>query len=395
MKKFILSTVLLCVFTAASTYAGTLKFGQGQRIQSHLLTVSSRAIPMVIDYNHDGMKDLIIGDENGYVWFYQNFGSDNSPEFLIGSKLQVSHIPIKVTSNAAPYVVNWDNEKDLDLIIGDSNGKLTLFRSLNDLPFSHGLPVLQPGVPISGITSHPNAAPCIYDWNDDNKKDLIIGDANGNIWAYLNSGTNESPMFNGGSKVLGIGSVALSVGKDAIPYVVDNWDGVGNKDLVVGNSEGEVYVFLSGTKTPTGTPTFTTGKKVQADNKDIDVGLNAAPFLTYWDNDDRIDLLVGEKDGSLNLFRNTGNKLPVFSISTKIAGEAKDLDAGQRVIPFAIDFNNDDTKDLIVGEDRGVKLYLNFGTNENPVFTDAYTFQENPGTPTDINVTNASPLKTR
>lgn len=385
MKKFILSTVLLCVFTATSTYAGTLKLGAGTKIQSHLLTVSSHAIPMVIDYNHDGMKDLIIGDENGYVWFYQNFGSDNSPVFDIGTEIKVSGIPIKVNSRAAPFIVQWDNEKDLDLIVGNSTGQLTLFRSSNDLPFSHSLPVLQQGVSIPGINSHPHAVPYVYDWNDDNKKDLIIGDANGNIWAYLNSGTNESPMFNGGSKVLGTGSVALSVGNDAIPRV-EQWDGVGNKDLVVGNSKGEVYVFLSGTKTPTGTPTFTTGKKVQADNKDIDVGLNAAPFLTYWDNDDRIDLLVGEKDGSLNLFRNISNKpLVFFSISTKIAGALTDLDAGSRVIPFVIDFNNDGKKDLVVGNSSGdVSLYLNSGTNQAPVFTNGYAFQVDAGIQTGI-----------
>ncbi len=397
MKRFILSTVLLSVFTATCTYAGTPKFGEGQRIQSHLLKVSSYAIPMVIDWNHDGAKDLIIGDEKGYVWFYQNFGSDNFPEFLMGTEIKVSNIPINVISHAAPYVVNWDNDKDLDLIVGNGNGQLTLFLSSNDLLFSPGsLPVLQPGVTITGINSHPHTAPFIYDWNDDGLKDLIIGDANGYIWVYLNKGNDSNPFFNEGYRVLGTGSVPLSVGNDAVPRVVQQWDGEGNKDLVVGNSEGEIYVFLSGTKTSNGTPTFTTDKKIQASNKNIDVGDNAAPFVIDWDKDERIDLVVGEKDGSLNLFKNTGNKPPELIISPKIAGEPSDLYAGGRIIPDVIDFDNDGKKDIIVGEQYGrVKLYLNTGTNQEPVFTDGYFFQEKIGTPTtikDLDVdNNASP----
>ncbi|MDI6735639.1 MAG: FG-GAP-like repeat-containing protein [bacterium] len=388
MKKFILSIGLLCIF-ASTVYAGTLEFAEGIRIKSHLLSVSSRAVPIVIDYNYDGLKDLIIGDKEGYIWFYENFGSDNSPTFGPGFKLEVSGESIKVNSNATPFVVNWDNTNDIDLIVGSGNGELTLFTSGAGAPTKH-LPLLRPGIPLTGITSHTNATPFVCDWNDDTKKDLIIGDAYGNIWVYLNSGTDENPVFNNnGSKVfLGTNSTNyLDVGNDAIPRVVEQWDGVGNKDLVVGNSEGEVYVFLSGTSTPNGTPTFTTGTKIQTNTQNIDVGDNATPFIVNWDNSGEIDLLVGEGDGSLNLYLNSSSKPPVFSISSKIAGEPKDLYAGSQVIPCIINWDNDakGLKDLIVGDEYGkVKLYLNSGNNTAPKFTDGYTFQVNAGTQTGI-----------
>ncbi len=391
MKKFILSIGLVCIFTPISISAGTLKFDEGTRTKSHLLNVSSRAVPMVIDYNYDGLKDLIIGDASGYVWFYENFGSDNFPEFGPGFKLGVSGDSIKLSSNAAPFVVNWDNTNDLDLIVGNGKGELTLFISEAGAPTKH-LPVLQPAVPLTGIASHPNATPFVYDWNDDTKKDLIIGDKYGNIWVYLNSGSDESPAFtNGGSRVLGTGSTPLWVKNDARPIVTD-WDGNGTKDLIVGNGEGEIYLFSSITP---GTPTFTTGTgtKIKANNQNIDIGDNAAPFIINWDNSGEIDLLVGERDGSLNLFLNSGNKPPEFSTSFKIAGAPQDLDAGSRIIPMVIDWNGDGKKDLIVGDINGyVKCYLNSGTDKDPVFTDAYTFQQNPGTPTDIIVNNASPF---
>jgi hypothetical protein len=40
------------------------------------------------------------------------------------------------------------------------------------------------------------ASPCVYDWNGDGLKDLILGEFNnGNIRLYLNSGTNQAPVF--------------------------------------------------------------------------------------------------------------------------------------------------------------------------------------------------------
>jgi len=390
VKRIILSIVLLCIFTATYVYPGTLKFGAGSKIKSHLLVVSSRAVPMVIDYDLNGTKDLIIGDENGYVWFYQNWGSDTAPKFTVrGVELKVGGVPIDVTYNAAPIVVDWNNDQVLDLLIGGSDGKISLFTGSY---FSPPTPPILPDLASAGtILTIPanNAVPCVYDWNDDNKKDLIIGDGNGDIWVYLNSGSDNSPLFTDSYKV----SLPISVGNDAVPRVV-HWDSKGNKDLIVGNAEGEIYVFLSGTETTKGTPTFTTGKKIQAGNNDIDVGANAAPFIIDWDNDGNIDLVVGELDGSLNLFRNTNKKPPKFSLPSKIPGEAKDLDAGRRIIPFIIDFNDDGKKDLIVGDRYGyIKFYQNEGTNDEPIFTAPYIFQQNPGTPTDIDVGyNASPF---
>lgn len=380
MKKVILLTILLYIFTGNFGYAGRLEFGSGQRIKSHLLKVSSYAIPTVIDYNRDRKKDLIVGDGEGYIWFYQNFGDDEFPIFSEGVKLPNNNTPIRVTSNAAPFIIDWDNDLELDLLVGDSNGIIRLFsgKDLTDVKTILTIP-------------SANAYPFVYDWDDDNKKDLIIGDANGNVWVYLNQGSQQAPIFNEGYKV-SVGTKTqsvLSVLENAIVQVIQ-WDGKGNKDLVIGNAEGEIYVFLSGTETTSGSPTFTTGKKLQAGNKDIDVGFNSAPFVVNWDNDGDMDLLVGEQDGSLNLFINSGGN---FSPPIKIAATPTDLDAGSRIIPYVIDFDNDGKKDLVVGDKNGsIKLYRNTGMDDAPVFTDAYTFQENPAIPRDIRLSNPSPF---
>ncbi|MEW6607593.1 MAG: VCBS repeat-containing protein [bacterium] len=383
MKRFISEIALLCIFTAGSTYAGNLNFSSGVRIQSYQLSVPQYAAPVVVNWcNHgDNRNDLLIGDGDGNVWQYINSGSVNSPAFAYGgSKIEGVNVE---KGRAIPCVIDWDGKYYLDLIVGDAAGKLTLFLS-NSMPAELSPPTFGEVIP-TGIEVRGNAAPYVCNWNDgeggDNLEDLIIGDANGNVWVYLNEGTQDEPQFSQGYLVLA-GTTTLSVGNDAVPQVVQ-WDGIGNKDLVVGNKAGEIYLFLS-TNT-SGTPTFSTEQKIQANNKDIDVGDNAAPFIVNWDNLGNIDLVIGEKDGSLNLYRNLSDKPPVFSIPSKIASVPTDLNAGSRVIPHVLNFNNDGAKDMVVGDGNGnVKLYLNSGNDNDPKFSDAYTFQVDAGTLTGI-----------
>lgn len=51
------------------------------------------------------------------------------------------------------------------------------------------------------------SVPCVVDWNADGKKDLLVGCFYyGNVYLYLNSGTNEAPVFTTGSKLMVSGS---------------------------------------------------------------------------------------------------------------------------------------------------------------------------------------------
>jgi hypothetical protein len=85
------------------------------------------------------------------------------------------------------------------------------------------LPVLQAAVQImSGaqpLTIGHTASPEIVDWNNDGKKDLILGTyltfpnpiEEGKVMLYLNQGTDEAPVFKEGRYLQAAGQV-ISVG---------------------------------------------------------------------------------------------------------------------------------------------------------------------------------------
>ena len=61
---------------------------------------------------------------------------------------------------------------------------------------------------IVGLTASPE----VTDFNNDGKKDLLVGTFNaGAVHLFLNKGTDSKPVFDGSSKILA-GEVALKVG---------------------------------------------------------------------------------------------------------------------------------------------------------------------------------------
>ena len=81
-----------------------------------------------------------------------------------------------------------------------------------DLPLLEYKGLLQDGGGV--LTVGMQAIPDVADWNNDGKKELVIGQyTGGNILVYLNTGTDANPAFNGSFKVLSNGTpISVSYG---------------------------------------------------------------------------------------------------------------------------------------------------------------------------------------
>ena len=88
-----------------------------------------RCSPEVYDLNRDGKKDLIAGESGGYVYFYENIGTNASPSFQgLGERLKLDDgTDLKVSSGAHIDLMDWDGNGSMDLLIGDYDAYLTLF----------------------------------------------------------------------------------------------------------------------------------------------------------------------------------------------------------------------------------------------------------------------------
>ncbi len=69
-----------------------------------------------------------------------------------------------------------------------------------------GIPELEPGVYVSSngkpLTVNYFTAPSMIDWNNDGRKDLLVGQfTSGNVWLFLNQGTDAQPVFGAGQLV--------------------------------------------------------------------------------------------------------------------------------------------------------------------------------------------------
>jgi hypothetical protein len=202
----------------------------------------------------------------------------------------------------------------------------------------------------------------VVDADNDGRKDLLVGEAEGAIRLYLNVNTDADPRFNGFVR-LQVGppgmKMDIDVGQRTTPDVVD-WNNDGRRDLVVGSKDGKIHLFINeGTDSAWD---FHTEQFIQEDGIDIIIPtLRASPEIVDFDGDGMKDLITGNTEGRVLFYPNIGSDAaPVFSGYTAIEADGVpiDLAGAMRSRPFIGDWNGDGVDDLLVGYGDGlIRLY--------------------------------------
>ncbi len=226
--------------------------------------------------------------------------------------------------------------------------------------FEDPIPLTTSGTNIN-LGSH--SAPRLVDWNADGRLDLLVGAGDGYIWLFMQATSSNSPSFQVGQKVQAAG-FPVRVGTSYTGACFADVNGDGRPDLVVAGSDNFVR-YLPNTGIPSA-PAFSNSFVIQGTN-----GALVLPTRVYgridiadWDGDGLSDLLTGDFDGTLKIYRNTGNSnAPVFGISPmsfKRAGVT--INEPYNVHPRAFDLNQDGVLDLAYGINWGYfKLLVNHG----------------------------------
>ncbi|MBL7921170.1 MAG: T9SS type A sorting domain-containing protein [Bacteroidia bacterium] len=156
------------------------------------ITNSAAASPQLFDIDKDGKLDLMIGTKNGRIAFYKNVGSSTVPSFNLITNFFGS-IDVKGDPNsygidgyASPYFFN--EGATTKILVGNVHGQLFYF----DVPNILSDPCILIDVDANNYNEGGQATVCFEDVNNDNKRDLFIGNGSGGLSYFSSMGPEVS-----------------------------------------------------------------------------------------------------------------------------------------------------------------------------------------------------------
>jgi len=277
------------------------------------IATNGDSTPIFVDWNSDGLTDLVVGERTatneGKIRVYLNHGTNAAPSFTTFTYAQTLTgdlvVPGASDMGVSLQYFDWNGDDEKDLVLGLADGRVQLWTNVNTRrnPF-FGLPeYVQVGAAgaKADIDVGTRASVDVVDWNNDGKFDLVAAGDDGTVRVYLNAGTADEADFQASFTVpLGAGTLVVPSGLASIDVVDLNGDR--RKDLVAGNRDGQLYVYLN--EGWDSAPSFRKAYALQADGLPID--LNGAartrPFVADYNNDGLLDLVVGAADGKVRVY---------------------------------------------------------------------------------------------
>jgi hypothetical protein len=192
----------------------------------------SNSVPALADIDRDGDMDLFVGEYEGNINFHRN---DKIFPIPCWSRVTENYFAIEADDYSSPWFADIDHDDDLDLYIGRKDGKLDFYENIgtSESAFWNLIPGSYDFIDVGGY-----ASPVLADIDDDADLDLLVGQTYGKIYFYRNDGTPELPLWTHLSENF----ESIDVGWYSVPTFGD-LDSDGDFDLLVGNNEGRISFY--------------------------------------------------------------------------------------------------------------------------------------------------------
>jgi hypothetical protein len=196
------------------------------------IDVGDRSIPVFVDIDADLDLDLFIGEKGGNINFYRNDGTKQNP---VWTQVTDNYYAIEAGDFSQPTFADIDADGDLDLFLGKSDGRIEFYRNEGS-PHSPSWILVSDNY--NGIDVDGYASPTFVDIDADSDLDLFIGQTYGKIFLYRNDGTPHNPFWT----LVSASWNSFDVGYYSVPTSAD-LDLDGDFDLLVGNGDGKIWLF--------------------------------------------------------------------------------------------------------------------------------------------------------
>lgn len=338
-----------------------------------------------VDVDADGTNELLVttneplaAKSQNNIWLYENTGTTAKPVLsYVGNNFFLYDETIDLGTRSSPTLVDIDQDGDEDLIVATNgdfdktkyfNDRLVWYknvgkaagRSVYQLADTNFL-MLSKDTPIMGMS------PVFADMNGDGKKDLILGEMNGNMLYYINNSSGTSFSFTLQTRNFG----NIDAGSYASPAVYD-MDKDGDLDLVVGTRNGFLRYYANNGSPVNpqfaSSPTIDSLGKVLVNHtytniygdKTTDVLGYATPVIYDLDGDNNPEIICGSLYGNVYVYTNvnltpgsTFTKLENLFVDYSDSTYAKPITFGNQSRPCIGLFDEDSKPDMLVGNIRG------------------------------------------
>jgi len=243
------------------------------------INAGSNSAPAIIDIDRDGLKDLVIGNADGYLLHFEQ-DSVNSGTFV---RNYSSLDSTQTSTYTKPCFTDIDGDNLTDMLVGKSGGWIARYEQ-NSYYSDEFVEISQH---LSGLDPGNNVSPTVADIDANGLLDLLVGKANGQIMHYEQAGINSSTFI-----LISNEFNSIDIGDYSVPTLTDiDCDGL--FDLVIGKEEG--YIAHYEQQEANSLIFDHVADRLITEN----LGSGAAPVCDDIDNDGLLDIIIGNNSGIL------------------------------------------------------------------------------------------------
>lgn len=286
----------------------TFDFIRKDFLQGDMIDVGEYALPAFFDYNNDGLKDLVVGNSGyfqggaykGGLALFKNIGTATNPEFKLMHR-DWNSLSLEGLNYTSPTFGDLDGDGKIDMVTGDRTGGLHFFKNIaptTDTTYFTYVEAAFTGVDVGGYSM-----PSLFDLDNDGLLDLVVGEKNGTVSFFKNTGTTTNYIFSVTPQIDPLGQFEVAdetvsnFGYSA-PVVIDS---AGTTQMIVGSERGNLFLFDNIDGNLNGA--FNLKDSVYTGYNRF--GTYAAPAVADINNDGYYDVVVGNIAGGLAMYMGT------------------------------------------------------------------------------------------